>query len=486
MDGEHAISPGDVLAGKYRVERVLGEGGMGVVVAAHHLQLDQKVALKFLLPVALTSPDSAARFLREARAVARIRSEHVARVIDFGQLENGSPYIVMEYLEGSDLSVWLEQRGSLPVAQAIDFVLQSCEAIAEAHALGIIHRDLKPANLFCIRRSDGRFSIKVLDFGISKVTLGEASGHDITQTNALMGSPAYMSPEQMMRSKGVDARADIWSLGVILFQLLTGRLPFLAQAVTELAIKVANEPAPPLRTLRPESPERLEQVVARCLEKDRTARFQTVGELAIALREFGSEYAARSVEQIVGTLHSAGMMPGQPSQENRQPPLPSPSPAAGKTPPTNASWGDTAADSSAPRRRTRRAATIAAMAAGALLVSLLVAAVTRFSREPSNAMVTPASITTVAATSVPHAPVASAIPPRLDVADAAPTASLSAEVPTPSAVTPPTARTSRPPPTTRAAASASATAAPVPKTVDCDPPFYVNEKGSRVYKKECL
>jgi serine/threonine-protein kinase len=475
-----------VLAGKYRVERVLGEGGMGVVVAAHHLQLDQKVALKFLLPAALTSPDSAARFLREARAVAKIRSEHVARVIDFGQLENGSPYIVMEYLEGSDLSAWVEQRGALPVAQAIDFVLQSCEAIADAHALGIIHRDLKPANLFCIQRSDGSLSIKVLDFGISKVAPGVASGHDITATNALMGSPAYMSPEQMMRSKGVDARADIWSLGVILFQLLTGRLPFPAQAVTELAIKVANEPAPPLRALRPDSPERLEQVVARCLEKDRAARFQTVGELAIALREFGSEHAARSVEHILGTLRNAGMMPGQPSQKDQQPPLQSPSPVAGKTPPTDASWGDTAADSSTPRRRTRRAATIAVMAAGALLVALLVAGAKRSSTQTSTAIISPGSVTMAATSSASPAPVAPATPPRLDLPDAAPTASLSAAVPTPSAVAPPNPRASRPQPTTRAAASASATAAPTPKTVDCDPPYYVNEKGSRVYKKECL
>jgi serine/threonine-protein kinase len=486
MDGERAISPGDVLAGKYRVERVLGEGGMGVVVAAHHLQLDQKVALKFLLPAALTSPDSVARFLREARAVAKIRSEHVARVIDFGQLENGSPYIVMEYLEGSDLSKWLEQRGVLPVAQAIDFVLQSCEAIADAHALGIIHRDLKPANLFCIRRSDGRFSIKVLDFGISKFTVGEAPGHDITQTNALMGSPAYMSPEQMMRSKGVDARADIWSLGVILFQLLAGRLPFPAQAVTELAIKVANEPAPPLRALRPDSPERLEQVVARCLEKDRTARFQTVGELAIALREFGSEQAARSVEHILGTLRNAGMMPGQPPEEDQQPSLPSPSPVAGKTPPTDASWGDTAADSSTPRRRMRRAVTTLAVAAGALLASVMVAGARRFSRQTSNATIPPGSITVSATTSASPVPVAAATSPQVDLADAASTASLSAAVPTHSAVAPPTAHVSRPPPATRAAASASASAAPTPRTVDCDPPYYVNEKGSRVYKKECL
>src|ERR1700722_2251218 len=196
------VEPGEGLAGKYRIERVLGAGGMGGVVAAHHIQLDQRVALKFLVPEALLNPESVARFAREARAAVKIKSEHVARVTDVGQLESGAPYMVMEYLDGSDLSTWLQERGRLPVDQAVDFILQACEALADAHALGIVHRDLKPANLFCIRRSDGQPSIKVLDFGISKVT--DASGSasaSVTRTAALMGSPLYMSPEQMLSSK---------------------------------------------------------------------------------------------------------------------------------------------------------------------------------------------------------------------------------------------------------------------------------------------
>ena len=277
QDLEIGVVPGAVLAGKYRVERVLGVGGMGVVVAAHHLQLDEKVALKFLLPGAIRSSESVARFVREARAAVRIKSEHVARVIDVGQLDNGSPYMVMEYLEGGDLSAWLRQRGAMPAQQAVDFVLQACEAIAEAHALGIVHRDLKPANLFCIRRADGHLSIKVLDFGISKVTTPGAQGHDMTRTNALVGSPLYMSPEHLQTSKGVDVRTDIWSLGVILYELLSNRTPFPAESVTELAIKVATEPPIPLRELAPDAPTGLEQVLARCLEKDRVRRFQTSG-----------------------------------------------------------------------------------------------------------------------------------------------------------------------------------------------------------------
>src|SRR6202167_5914469 len=188
------VREGDILAGKYRVERVLGIGGMGVVVAAHHIQLDEKVALKFLLPDALHNSDAVARFAREARAAVKIKSEHVARVSDVGTLPNGAPYMVMEYLDGVDLAAWLHERGTLPIEQAVDFVLQACEAIAEAHALGIVHRDLKPANLFCIRRADGNLSIKVLDFGISKVTTPGAPAHgvDMTRTNALVGSPLYM------------------------------------------------------------------------------------------------------------------------------------------------------------------------------------------------------------------------------------------------------------------------------------------------------
>ncbi len=161
------VREGDVLAGKFRIERVLGQGGMGVVVAATHIQLDERVALKFLLPEALINSDAVARFAREARAAVKIKSEHVARVSDVGTLESGSPYMVMEYLHGQDLADWVRDRGAMPISDAVEFVLQACEALAEAHALGIVHRDLKPANLFVTLRADGTPCVKVLDFGIS-------------------------------------------------------------------------------------------------------------------------------------------------------------------------------------------------------------------------------------------------------------------------------------------------------------------------------
>ena len=300
------VREGDVLAGKYRVDRVLGVGGMGVVVAAHHVELDDRVAIKFLLPEALHNADAVARFTREAQAAVKIKNEHVARVTDVGRLDNGAPYIVMEYLEGLDLSAWLQQRGRLPIEQAVEFVLQACEAIAEAHALGIVHRDLKPANLFVIRRSDGGLSVKVLDFGIAKRT-GGAQGVNITSTAAVMGSPLYMSPEQLASSKDADARTDVWALGVILFELLAGVPPFLAETVPGVMLKItASEPSP-LRDSRPDVPAALERIVLTCLEKDRSRRFPTIGDLAHALVDFGTPRSRVSVERIVGIMAAAGI-----------------------------------------------------------------------------------------------------------------------------------------------------------------------------------
>ena len=230
--------PGDVLAGKYRVERVLGSGGMGVVVAAMHLTLQERVALKFLLPEGAKKEETVTRFLREARAAAKIKSEHVARVSDVGTLESGAPYLVMEYLDGSDLSALLRRDGPLPPRDAVEYVLQACEALAEAHAVGIVHRDLKPANLFLARHAGGAPRIKVLDFGISKLTARDPSmppdDPSMTRTRAWLGSPLYMSPEQMRSARDVDTRTDIWALGVILYELLSGKPPFDGETFPEL------------------------------------------------------------------------------------------------------------------------------------------------------------------------------------------------------------------------------------------------------------
>jgi len=304
-----SIREGEVLAGKYRIERVIGEGGMGVVVAAHHLMFDERVAIKFLLPEGLRNAEAVARFEREARAAVKIKNEHVARMIDVGRLETGAPYIVMEYLEGSDLAGMLRTRGALPIEDAVEFVLQASEAIAEAHALGIVHRDLKPANLFVVRRADALLSVKVLDFGISKFTGKGTSDRNMgmTKTSAVMGSPLYMSPEQMESSRDVDARTDIWALGVILYELITGQVPFLAESMPELILKIISAQPAPLLNRRPDAPPGLEAVILRCLTKDRSKRYSNVAELAVALVEFGPKRSRTSAERISRTVQAAGL-----------------------------------------------------------------------------------------------------------------------------------------------------------------------------------
>ncbi|WP_438020009.1 serine/threonine-protein kinase [Sorangium sp. So ce315] len=303
------VAEGQILSGKYRVERILGQGGMGVVVAALHEQLHQRVAIKLLHPGA--NAEMVERFVREARAAVRLKSEHVARVLDVGTLETGAPFMVMEYLEGSDLQQTLRERGPLELEEAVGYVLEACEAIAEAHAAGIIHRDLKPANLFLARGADGSGMVKVLDFGISKAMADpSAAGAEpelgLTKTAMVLGSPLYMAPEQMRSARTVDTRADIWSLGAILYQLLTARVPFDASSLSELILMINTE-APPLPSLfRRDLPPGLEAAILRCLEKDVAKRFRSVAELAGAIVDFGPPLALASLERIERTL---GLVP---------------------------------------------------------------------------------------------------------------------------------------------------------------------------------
>ncbi len=308
------VQPGEILAGKFEVERVLGAGGMGIVVAARHTQLDQRVALKFLLPVACEVPGAVARFLREGKAAARITSEHVARVMDTGVLAGGAPYLVMEYLEGMDLGALVVERGRVHVDDAIEYVLQACEAIVEAHELGIVHRDLKPANLFLAHRADGSPLVKVLDFGISKVA-GSGSRSQLTSASVLMGSPRYMSPEQMMSAKDVDARTDIWALGVILYELVTGKAVWHADTMQGLCALIASAPAPRLRESVPGAPQVLDDVVARCLTKAVDDRVASIADLAQALSPIAPSSARTSIERIlrVGRKERTGPRSGAPA-----------------------------------------------------------------------------------------------------------------------------------------------------------------------------
>ncbi len=299
------VAPGDIVAGRYRIERVLGQGGMGVVVAARHLQLGEPVAIKFPLTRSVNGRDMGARVVREGRAAARLRGEHVARVMDVGTLDSGDPFIVFELLRGSDLETTLEARGQLPLHEALEHVLQACEALAEAHAIGIVHRDLKPANLFLTKRPDGSPSIKIIDFGIAKARDADTEGAPAaTESFMIFGTPLYMSPEQMRSSKDVDARSDIWSLGAVLHHLLAGKPPFPPKSLPEI-YQLAQAGPPPIRSVRSDVPEAVEAALLRCMAASPADRFADVAELAEALAVVAPARAAVSAERARRILAAA-------------------------------------------------------------------------------------------------------------------------------------------------------------------------------------
>jgi serine/threonine protein kinase len=383
---ESPVQEGDLLAGKYRVEKVLGFGGMGVVVSAFRTDLEQRVAVKFLGAAAAERPDAAERFRREARAAAKIRSEHVARVLDVGTLETGLPYMVMEFLEGNDIADELRRLQRMPMVEAVEFILQAIEALAEAHAGGVVHRDLKPGNLFLARRADGSRRVKVLDFGISKALTGSSVEElSLTKTAALIGSPLYMAPEQMRSAKDVDTRADIWSLGAMLYEMLTGEPPYTGESIPQLCAALLHDDPIPLRQHRPEIPEGLEQAVLRCLMKDRNHRFPTVFELGRALLPFAhadSRIHVERAERVLGVtdVTMSGMSGASPLTERTSAPQLSVAamsvpitpltvtPAAVMQPadPTVNSWGQSGMGA-APKRRGRLliiGGVVAALAAG--------------------------------------------------------------------------------------------------------------------------
>jgi serine/threonine-protein kinase len=302
VSSKAAVKPGDVVAGKYRIERLLGSGGMGYVVSARHLQLGQLVAMKFLRSEAVENADATKRFFREAKAIARLRSENIARIYDVDVLDSGEPYIVMEYLEGKDLAAIVTERTTLPPSEAADYVIQTCEALAEAHALGIVHRDIKLANLFVTRGPAGTPVVKLLDFGISK-SFDVRTSRGVTKAASLLGSPRFMSPEQMCDARTVDARTDVWSLGVVLYRVVSGKAPFEADTLGRLLNMVMHEKEAALSTLVRDLPRGFERVVARCLEKDPEDRFADVGALADALVPFAADATrARGAAERVAAI----------------------------------------------------------------------------------------------------------------------------------------------------------------------------------------
>ncbi len=273
---------GDIVLHKYRVEHRLGQGGMGYVLAVRHIELGELFAMKVLLKSALARPGAADRFLREARSAARLKSDHVVRVYDIGKLETDEPYILMEHLRGKDLADVLEEKGTLPAREVVDFMLEALDALAEAHALGVVHRDLKPSNLFIAARRDDLPALRVLDFGISKEL--NAKDQAMTHSASLMGSPYYMSPEHMRSAKHVGPATDIWSLGIIMFELLTGRIPFEGETPTEVCARVLEMEVPSILELAPNTPAALVEIVGRCLRRPPEERYSAV-ELQHALAE---------------------------------------------------------------------------------------------------------------------------------------------------------------------------------------------------------
>ncbi len=485
-DAPTLLSPGSILASKYRILRLIGRGGMAEVYAAHHELLHQTVALKVLLPEAADTPQATTRFINEARAAARIRGENIATVMDVGTLDDGSAFMVLEYLEGSDLEAYAKERGPLQLLEVVDYVLQALQAIAQAHAKGIVHRDLKPSNLYLARQPDGGSVVKVLDFGISKaLRSAEAVDGNSTSTQAILGSPFYMSPEQARSAKTVDARTDIWAIGVTLYRLLTGAMPFKGETLTELLLSIVQDTPRPLRELRPDLPAEVEGIVDHCLRKDRTQRFETVADLASALQPFGGSDAARIAGRVSRTL--AAVAPTEPpppmpgiSEGGPQVAQPSKGNAVSPGPATTASWAESSASATAPRGTpwTRLVAVGAGVAAIGVGAAVFVSLRAR-PRDGSPAGSAPGPVVSaVTALPPPVASIAAAsasalLPPPAPSASAVTSTPALGSAPSPPAVAGPRRSTSPAAPTTAAAAASVARPAPTPVPAPSAPAYDV-------------
>lgn len=278
---------GDTLGGKYTIDRLLGEGGMGAVYEGHHAGTGRRVAVKVVTGDVAKNPKLAQRFEVEAKAAGTIESEHVVQVLDVGHDERGVPFMVMEHLAGEDVESLLARVGALAPEPAVKIAVQACVGLASAHARGIVHRDIKPGNLFLCARDGGTITVKVLDFGIAKITGETSAGAKLTRTGAILGSPLYMSPEQARTVHRLDHRTDLWSLGIVLYEMLAGIAPHHdTEALGELILAICARPVPPLRSVAPWVDPRLAAAVERALVIDPAARYQSAGEMAAALRAF--------------------------------------------------------------------------------------------------------------------------------------------------------------------------------------------------------
>ena len=447
------VLPGETLAGKYRVERVLGRGGMGIVVAARHLELDERVAIKFL--IGEREGAATERFLREARSAAKIKGEHVCRVFDFGRTETGEPYIVMEHLEGTDLATVLERDGAQKVEPVVGWIVETCDALAEAHALGIIHRDLKPANVFLANRPDGTSLAKVLDFGISKLPFGET----VTGPEVKMGSPLYMSPEQIESARDVDARSDVWSLGVVLYELLTGKPPFVGDSMLQLSVTIREKEPTPLGELAPDVPEPLAEVVAKCLAKRPADRWPSVAALAVALRPFAPPEVNALLSRLERRVTGAALDATLPAPPKTTPRDDSPlARARGTFAPLQSTLGDALPSATTTSRRGRVAGSVFAL--GLVAAAIGVYGV-RVSRSTAGVDAATAPLEERSAASAPWVPPAA---PSTTPSATITARSIELPSPPPARSTTPTPRVVVPAPSDTALVSAAPSAALPPAT----------------------
>jgi hypothetical protein len=424
-------APGTVLLDRYDIEAQLGVGGCSLVLRARDRLLDQPVAIKILRTDVGFARDMETRLMREARAIAQLSSQHVVRILDVGTVDTGAPFLVMELLHGTDLDAVLTRHRLLPPGLAVDYILQACDAFAEAHARGIVHRDIKPSNLFVVDRSDGAKIVKVLDFGISKSSTPDEE-LSLTQTALLLGTPAYMAPEQMRSARLADARSDIWALGVVLYQLVEGRMPLKGDNFADLVVAASTLPHEPM-TVAPE----LAPVIARCLAKAPDDRYANMAELAASLAGFTAGEIGRAC--VTRTARVLGIAP--------RIPLPI-STSVAVVPPAASPW---------------RIAIIAAVAAAiAIPATLLLArgrepAPPESSGRPVPAAVAPAAVAPAAVEPTPAAPT----PPP--VVPPPPTPPPPQTAPPPTAPPPTTPPPTAPPPATAAMpAPAASTAASRP------------------------
>lgn len=280
---------GQIVAGRYQIESLVGSGGMAHVLSARHVELGHRVAIKVLDPAMGNNPEAKERFAREARAMANLSSKHTVRVHDVGTLPNGLPFMVMDLLVGKDLSQILNERGPLPFEDACTFIDQACEAVAEAHDIGLVHRDIKPQNLFLSIEKGGageeRSVLRVLDFGIVRAVGRRMGAITLTKIGDVVGTLSYMAPEQIRDSSNVSARADIWALGACLYRLVCGKPPFIAKGDALLAEAILMKPPTPPAEHRPDIPSILSSVILRCLRKEPDERFQSARDLQRALEE---------------------------------------------------------------------------------------------------------------------------------------------------------------------------------------------------------